>query len=102
MAELVRCEGEEIGVAETLAGRHRFVGGRGGRLEVTTRLLLEDEWQQQVAMLDAVRFLLVEDAPRTAEPAACASQLTRAARWTPIQNAQRRAGSGWPRSRWAR
>ena len=37
------CEREEVRVTEALACRDRLPGGRGSRLKVTTRFLLEDE-----------------------------------------------------------
>ena len=55
-----------------------LAGGRGGRLEVVTRFLLEDERKQQVAAFDAICSLLVEDALGSAEPAAGATDLTAA------------------------
>ena len=78
VAELVGREREEVRVAELLAGRHGLAGGRGGRLEVVTRLLLEDERKQQVAAFDAICSLLVEDTAGSAEPAARATYFTAA------------------------
>ena len=42
-APLVRGEGEQVGVAEALADRRRLAGGRGRRVPVAARLLLEDD-----------------------------------------------------------
>ena len=54
VALLVGGEREQVRVAEALADRRRLAGGGSGRLEVAVGLLLEDDWQQQIAALDAV------------------------------------------------
>ena len=77
VALLVGGEGEQVRVAEALADRRRLCRGCGGRLEVAARLLLEDDREQQVAALNAVAPLVVEQPLGAAEPAAGAARSPR-------------------------
>ena len=76
VALLVRCEREQVGVAEALAERGGLTRGGGRGLEVAARLILEDQWQQQIALLDVISLFAVEDAPGAAEPAPGATHLS--------------------------
>ena len=75
MALLVRGEREQVWVAEAPADRRGLTGGRGGGVEVPARLLLEDDRKQEVATLDAIRPLLIEQPLRATQPAACPPEL---------------------------
>jgi hypothetical protein len=76
LALLMRCEGEQVGVAEALADRGGLAGGDRSRLPVAARLLLEYGWQQQVAALDSVASLAVQQPPGAPQPAARAAELS--------------------------
>ena len=70
VALLVGGEGEQVGVAEALSDRGGLARGGGRRLAVAAGLLLEYGRQQQVAALDAVALLALQQPPGAPQPAA--------------------------------
>jgi hypothetical protein len=66
----VNCEAEEVGVAEALRQLGRPGPHRRPRLELAGVLVLEHQGQQQVALLDAVPRLALDQPLGACEPAA--------------------------------
>ena len=91
-------EREQVGVAEALADRGRL--GRGGDrgLVVAGRLVLEHPRQQEVALLDAVAVLALDEPPRALRTSPPRGSDRAASRLIPTQNALRAAASPSPRS----
>jgi hypothetical protein len=75
VALLVGGECEQVGVAEALPDRGGVGGGGGSRLPVAAGLLLERGRQQEVAALDAVAPVALEQPPGAPHPAARAADL---------------------------
>jgi len=75
VALLLCGEGEQIRVLEALADRRRLGCGYGGGFQVAASFLLEDERQQQIAALDSVTALAVEQPLGAAKPTAGPAQL---------------------------
>ena len=71
-------EGEQIRVAEALADRGGLAGGGGSRLPIAARLLLEHGRQQEVAALDPVLPLALEQPLGAAQPATRPADLSMA------------------------
>ena len=63
-------QGEQVGVAEALSDRSGLAGGSSSRLPVVARPLLEHRRQQQVAVLDSVALLALEQPASASQPAA--------------------------------
>ena len=61
-------QGEQVRIAEALADRDSLGCGGDRRLVVTGSLTLEHQRHQQIALLDAVATLTVDQPPGTAEP----------------------------------
>ena len=76
MSLLVRREGEQVCVAVLAADRRRLGSGRRGGFEVTARLLLEDDGQEEISALHPIDAALLEQPLRAAEPAARASDVS--------------------------
>ena len=68
LALRVEREREQVGVAELLADLRGLRGRDRGSFEVPVRLVLEAERQQQIAVLDALVVLTLEQSLRTGEP----------------------------------
>ena len=78
VALLVGGEGEQVRVAEALSDRGGLARGGGSRLPVAARLLLEHGRQQEVAALDPVLPLAVEQPLGAAQPATRPADLSMA------------------------
>ena len=75
VAPLVRGEREQVRIAEALGDRRRLARGGGGPLPVAARLLFEDRGHEQIAALDAITLLAIEQPLGASEPAARAAHL---------------------------
>jgi hypothetical protein len=71
-------EGEQVRVAEALSDRGGLTRGDGSRLPVAAGLLLEHGRQQEVAALDPVLPLAVEQPLGAAQPATRPADLSMA------------------------
>ena len=75
VAPLVRSEREQVRIAKALPDRRRLARGSRGRLPVAARLLFDDCGHEQIAVLDAITLLPVEQPLGAPEPAAGAAHL---------------------------
>jgi hypothetical protein len=75
VALLVRGKREQVRIAEALADRRGVASGCGSRIPVPAGLLLKDQRKQQVAALDPLAVLALEQPLRAGKPAAGTTHL---------------------------